>query len=182
MRAPASGPKGEFEFAPLAGRESQRDRVLAVHEVDAVGQIHEELEPVDRRRRFDDDACRDVFTLERAVALELDAGAQPWRGRECEPGTDCKEERRRERDELGLGEREGCQEAHGREARVAGEFRRGVARQVFARSSATGVGTVLSRSRTTSSAEMRCTQSSGRSVRRCARAGTATDLTSSGVT
>ena len=102
MRAPASGPKGELELAPLAGRESQRDRVLAVHQVDAVGQIHEELEPVDRRRRFDDDACRHVFTLERAVVLELDAGAQPWRGRECEAGTDCKEERRRERDELGL--------------------------------------------------------------------------------
>ena len=182
MRAPAPRLKREFELSPLAGGEPQRDRVLSVHQVDPVGQVHVELEPVDGRRRFDDDARRHVFALERAVVLELDAGAQPWRGRECEPGTDREQERRRERDELGLREGEGGQQADGREGRVAGEFRRGVARQVFARSSATGVGTVSSRSRTTSSAEMRCTQSSGRSVRRCARAGTATDLTSSGVT
>ena len=182
MRAPPSRAQREVELAPLAGGESQPDRVLSVHQVDAVGQIHVELEPVDRRRRLDDDARRHLFTFERAVVLELDAGAQSRRGRECKPGPDREQERRRERDELGLREGESGQQPDGREARVSGEFRRGVARQVFARSSATGVGTVPSRSRTTSSAEMRCTQSSGRSVRRCARAGTATDLTSSGVT
>ncbi len=168
--------------ATLPGGEPQRYRVPAVRELDPVGELHEELQPVDRRRRLDHDVRAHLFAFESAVAVELDPCAEPRRRCEREPGADREQERRGERDELGLGEDEGRQQADGREGCVTGQLGRGVARQVFARSSATGVGTVLSRSRTTSSAEMRWTQSSGRSVRRWASAGTATDLTSSGVT
>ena len=109
---------------------------------------------------------------------------QPRRRRQREAGAEREQERRRQRDELRPGEHERRQQADRRDARVRRELRRRVARHRvgWTRSSAAGVGTVSSRSRTTSSAETRCTHSSGRSVRRCASAGTATDLTSSGVT
>ena len=97
--------------------------------------------------------------------------------REREPGGEGEQERRRQRDELGAGEHERREQPGRGEAGVAAELRRRPPRHVRAvRSSAAGVGTVSSRSRTTSSADTRCTHSSGRSVSRCASAGTATDF------
>ena len=98
------------------------------------------------------------------------------------PDADREQERRGERDDLGPPEHERGDEPEPRQRRVRAELRGRAPRHVRARSSATGVGTVARRSRTTSSAEIRCTHSSGRRVRRCASAGTAIDLTSSGVT
>src|SRR5439155_3128649 len=91
---------------------------------------------------------------------------------------ECK--RRREYGELWSPQREGGEQAECGEARVRAQL--GRRRALHALSSAGGVGTESSASRTRSSPLTRCTQSSGRSVRRCASAGTATAFTSSGVT
>ena len=148
----------EVELSTLPTGESQRHGVSTVDELDAVREVHEEVEPVDRRHGLDDDSRRHLVAFQGAGLVELDPGAEPRRRRQHEPGRNREQERCGERHELGLGEDQGGQQADGREPRVPGQLGRRVARQVFARSSATGVGTVASRSRTTSSAEMRSTR------------------------
>ena len=128
------------------------------------------------------DAGADLVALERAVLVERDLDTQPRRRGERESRPEREQERRGHRDELRASGDERGQQTDRRDACVRRELRGRVSGQARARSSAAGVGTVSSRSCTTSSADTRCTQSSGRKVSRCASAGTATDLTSSGVT
>ena len=157
--------------------EPERDSARAVDELDAARQQECQLDEALARER---DREADLVVLDRPVPLELELDGHGRVAREREAERDEEAERRAERDELRPAEHEPGEQAERRERRVGAEPRRRRAAQCSG--SAGGVGTVSSASRTTSSPRIRCTHSSGRSVSRCASAGTATAFTSSGVT
>ncbi len=125
----------------------------------------------------------DLGALERAFGLQLEPDRDARLPRHARADREEQGERRGDDRELRPAERERGHQADGGERRVPDEARAcgsRHARGAAVTSSARGVGTVSSTSRTTSSDETRCTQSSGRRTRRCASAGTAIALTSSG--
>src|SRR5262249_48715923 len=126
----------------------------------------------------------DLVALDHAFPLDRDGRAHVHVALEQQGKADNERKRESKRDELRAAEDESPHKTETGEAGVGAELRGGRAYQPRAgtTSSAAGVGTVSSCSRTTSSARMRCTQSSGRSAIRWASAGTATAFTSSGVT
>ena len=158
-------------------REPQRERALSVGDRHSPRELDGHL---DEALSGDRDREGQLVSLDRPVALELERDGHGGIAGEREPERDERGERRCERDELRAAEDEPGEQAERRERRVGAEPRRRRAAQ--GSGSAGGVGTLSSASRTTSSPRTRCTQSSGRSVSRCASAGTATAFTSSGVT
>ena len=162
-----------------------RARGRAFHELDLAWELEVQLEAIDRAIRLDAEIGGHLGVLERPL------GRQEELCRDCrivrEPRAEDEDERERRRGDgqLRSAERERAEEPERRERREAEETRPASPRHVCtggATSSARGVGTRSSTSPTTSSADTRCTHSSGRSTRRCASAGTATAFTSSGTT
>ena len=155
----------------------------AVDHVNSLRESQNELEPVDRPIGLEGHDGPDLGALERAFVLELYPNGEARFARHAR--ADRKEERERcsHDSELGPSERERGNQPDGRERCVPDEARACSSRHVrgaAVTSSARGVGTISSTSRTTSSDETRCTHSSGRRTRRWASAGTAIALTSSG--
>src|SRR3970282_2336633 len=113
----------------------------------------------------------DAIGFERELDLDLRIAGVSQADREDE------RERRSQDRELRSTHGECCDEPDRRERRISRDARaRSPAHVGAVTSSAGGVGTAPSTSRTTSSAEIRCTHNSGRSTSRWARAGTATAL------
>ena len=143
-----------------------------------------DLEPVARSLRLELELSLHTIALTHAVALEAQ--------RPCgltEPtiphADDCQQRKRRD-DCDGLGPTQGKrpEEADGSQQDCSTKPGRSkeAHRRGGVRSSAAGVGTWSRHSSTMSSPRIRCSQSSGARVSRCASAGPATAFTSSGVT
>src|SRR5207244_7024349 len=184
VAAPAACVQPELEGAALAAREPDGRRVSFVRGVDPVREPDVQLEPVGGGLGVELEPDDDVLALERSLGVGLEAQVKPGPFGERETDAEREQERRRHRNELRTSRDERREQPERREADVGPELRPGPARHARrgSRSSAVGVGTVSRRSRTMSSGETRCTHSSGRSISRCASAGTATAFTSSGVT
>ena len=144
-----------------------------------------QLEQVDRRRGVD--------SITAASSSPSSAGRDRAGARRAPRAAPRRSGRPRRGTRMGLRRRRappGASRARrpGRPPRARGTARAGAMRRASWRwrgaptSSAGGVGTASSVSRTTSSPDRRCTQSSGFSRSRWASAGTATALTSSGMT
>jgi hypothetical protein len=181
--APALAPDGQLEpdLTPLVAGEPERDRNGVGLQPRRRRQM--ELHPRCATAGLDRHGRAYLLSLERTFAFESEhAVEREWR-RSYQPDGDEQHERRRERGELGAARGERRDERDRGERRICLQPRRG--RQGHRASSGTrtgGTGQLSRQSRTTSSALMRWIHSSGRSVIRCASAGTAIRLTSSGVT
>ena len=179
---PSARSESRYSSSRSPPRDPQRDGVLAVREREAL----REVEPRAAARSGRRSTVGASRPRPRSRAPARARARTPDRGvsASASPAPATQRERRREHDQL--------REARGRATRRG----RGRVKPAYApsawRSSARQLnGGRLRRAasapspapaRTTSSELTRCTQSSGRSIRRCVSAGTATALTSSGVT
>ena len=148
------------------------------------GQIDHELEPVDGSPGAHGHRRDLLGIFERPLGVHLEGDLELW---VSGARPDCEDEREGCRDdgELRPAERQRAEEPERGESGVSDQAwvpGAGHERAAGRTSSACGVGTLSSTSRTTSSALIRCTQSSGRRTSRCASAGTVIAFTSSGRT
>ncbi len=181
---PPPAAQAELERATLARAQAQAARPRSAHDLDSGWELEQQVEPIDRSIGAHLDDRGHFRVLERALG-EVERDGDQRLARRAGPDREEKCERGGQHGELGPPERQCADEADRSERRVAEQARAtgsGHAWCAATASSARGVGTVSSTSRTTSSAVMRCTQSSGRRTSRWASAGTAMALTSSGRT
>src|SRR5436190_3947178 len=180
---PALAAKGQLQRARHPWLDRDRPRVGG-RCAQAARQLEQHVEAVGTCRRVKLDGQPYLLLLERTLAVEGECRGELRVARDGGCGDGSERERRRDRHELHTAEGEPGEQTDRREAEIRDPPRRRDSRHpaTSSTSSAGGVGTVSSASATTSSPRMRCTQSSGRSVSRWARAGTAIDFTSSGTT
>src|SRR5918996_4116583 len=180
---PGRAPESDGNRLRLPCHEPQDGGLGPVSGLHALGKLEPQLEAVDRRPRPRDDRRLDLLALQPAVPFERQVDLEPWVPRDHRAEREEERERGRDDRELRASQREGCDERHRSDDGVALETRAASpSHRAAATSSADGVGTPASTSRTTSSTEIRCTQSSGRRTSRCASAGTPIAFTSSGST
>ena len=181
---PPRAPERERNLA-LRRDEPERLPRVAVHDLDRLRKLEHELESVDRSLRAHEQAAVHLCALERPLRVELELDLHSGIPSEHRSEREQQCERECEHRELGAPGRQRrnqsdrCERGEARDSRAP---RPPHERSAATTSSARGVGTAPSTSRTTSSADTRCTHSSGRRTSRCASAGTATALTSSGST
>ena len=184
VHAPARAADRELELALLTPAKTKAVRATAVGKLDTSGELHRDVGAVDRALGVKRHDQRHVGVLDRPFVVQrhgrFEAGiSHPGAERQSEREGSCQDS------ELGAAKRERPDQPERGQRRVSEESRIARTGHVCARcrtSSARGVGTVSSTSRTRSSPVIRCTHSSGRSTSRCASAGTAIALTSSGRT
>ena len=182
--APALATQRIRELRLVAVVEPQEPRVRGLGR-EPVREVEQQLQLRDRVLGPQLEQCLDRLALDLALGVQLEERAHLRRLGERQADDQQERERRRQRGRLGPAEDERRDQAEGGEPGVRAELRRRRAGHSAAGSGAgsgAGVGTRSSSSSTMSSGRSRCTQSSGRSESRCARAGTATAFTSSGVT
>ena len=76
MPSPACGAEPQLELTPFSRPRVERHRVPAVGDLDPVREAQVEVEPVDRRRRLDDDTSADLVAATRN-AQSIQVGASP---------------------------------------------------------------------------------------------------------
>src|SRR5262249_12338872 len=146
---------------------------------------HLELKSRYRPQRPDLNFELDVLTLQRPLSVQADLDLEARRSRQRQPDRRGQQQRRSREARLRPAAQQPRHQTRATQPKVCREAPGGCRRPTPWRrriQSARGVATESRHSWTTSSPRTRCTHSSGRSVIRWARAGTATAFTSSGTT
>ena len=179
-RAPPRGPDAEPDPARLAAGSRTATGFRPSTSVRPGGSSSSTSSALDRALGRERDLGLQLVALQHAVAVELDVDLRARAGLSAGSRLPGRGGTGPQAPPARAGERRARRSARDRRAPRRRPTFVEAARVIAPRPA--GVGTVSSRSRTTSSARTRCTQSSGFSDRRWARAGTATAFTSSGVT
>jgi hypothetical protein len=184
--APVLAVQRQLQLTPLARREVHDGRVRRLR-LEPLRHVQQDLDACDRSLGVELEPRLDRLALDLPLGPQLEDRAHPRPLVQREPGHQQHRERRRKCRKLRSGEHERREQPRPGERCVRPELgRRGAGHSAAGSGSgsgsAFGVGTWSSRPSTMSSGRRRCTQSSGRSARRWASAGTATAFTSSGMT